>query len=815
MAQAPEDSSGFKRNYMACLNCRLRKTKCDLGDMNNPHDPPCARCRRERKECVFAAAKRGRVLSISPSATTNYKVARASASVGPQPGINTPSQGLMAGPLGTYARRIEDSGFATSQTRSTMEDLPKTISPSDNTNRQSDESPHPHPSSWEHTGTSRNTMVYLAHVAGDIAKADDRDRIDARSKMAVFETASSSDGAESGARSHSLSDPAQEQLMPQIGSRYRMPPMRSIDSVRPTPTSGLSEIEYIGRDSILSEEEARRLVALFFSTMHPFFPFIPKQLHDADVLAAYPMLLCVILTISARYHPFYSDDSRGSKHPLHVEVHERLWVYCQRLISQTVWAEASTRSVGTVFAFLLFTEWNPRAIHWRWNDYANMPEDDLKPPNGSGMPEGDTSGMAGLGAMRRSDRMAWMLIGSAVRLAQDMGFMENDANVFLATHIAETHTAMNITRRSMLAPSLGEVDLGDTPMNSSLKFTPMQRARLELLQFTSLCYESLYGNKPKLGGLTKHQNLALLDLMTPMLESWYRRYHQLLVPSSATSTSSQVHEAKILQPDSKYCQKLAEMVDRESLIFDYHYAKLYVYSLALSSEAGETSHGRNPRLDALSMSRYVDMAFNAAKETLAVVHRTNRLRLLKCMPIRWLTRSVKSVAFIVKCYLTLTSSEETETRPEATSAILSLSTIPLEEILSILQRTAIVLREAAPDELHLCTRYSTVLMYLCSQFKTKSQTAGRVPRDYERDIDAESAKKFVPQVDQEFPPAFQETASPFPFESFMDPSDTVFNWFTQNENNDQGLDFVDRWTEQLEQEFLQKAGRGYDGREVS
>ncbi|GME71786.1 unnamed protein product [Ambrosiozyma monospora] len=49
----------FKRNYLACLNCRTRKVKCDLGNVDNPHDPPCARCKRERKECVFVESKRG------------------------------------------------------------------------------------------------------------------------------------------------------------------------------------------------------------------------------------------------------------------------------------------------------------------------------------------------------------------------------------------------------------------------------------------------------------------------------------------------------------------------------------------------------------------------------------------------------------------------------------------------------------------------------------------------------------------------------------------------------------------------------------
>ena len=42
----------------ACIPCRRRKVRCDLGPVDNPHDPPCSRCRREAKECFFSAVRR-------------------------------------------------------------------------------------------------------------------------------------------------------------------------------------------------------------------------------------------------------------------------------------------------------------------------------------------------------------------------------------------------------------------------------------------------------------------------------------------------------------------------------------------------------------------------------------------------------------------------------------------------------------------------------------------------------------------------------------------------------------------------------------
>ena len=45
----------YQRTYKACIPCRQRKAKCDLGTGPDglPIGPPCARCRREMRECVF------------------------------------------------------------------------------------------------------------------------------------------------------------------------------------------------------------------------------------------------------------------------------------------------------------------------------------------------------------------------------------------------------------------------------------------------------------------------------------------------------------------------------------------------------------------------------------------------------------------------------------------------------------------------------------------------------------------------------------------------------------------------------------------
>lgn len=41
----------------ACMACRDRKVKCNLGHPDNP-EPPCARCKRESKHCYFSNTRR-------------------------------------------------------------------------------------------------------------------------------------------------------------------------------------------------------------------------------------------------------------------------------------------------------------------------------------------------------------------------------------------------------------------------------------------------------------------------------------------------------------------------------------------------------------------------------------------------------------------------------------------------------------------------------------------------------------------------------------------------------------------------------------
>ncbi|KAI5955678.1 ARO80 [Candida jiufengensis] len=725
----PDHQPKYKRNYRACLNCRVRKVKCDLGPVDNPHDGKCARCLRERKDCIFVESKRGGSNNVLNGKKKKQKTEEAVE----LPGVNSILHDNLNSPHHLHQTQpspIPPPLIHRQQSQASYN------SPQQHSPRQS-QSPQP-PSQKEKNNfsTMEGALVFLASAAGTFAKADARDHIDARAKYDEIESMNI----------EKRNDSVPSYIKP-TGKRMSMPAAENGSSVRPKASTRLANIDYIGDNGILTESEAENLINLFFTTMHPFFPHIPKFLHSSKILAGYPILLCAILTISSRYHPFENNNTNSTV-PRNIEVHDRLWLYVQRLISQTVWAEASTRSIGTIFAFLLFTEWNPRAIHWRWSDYANKAEEGAEAPtNGS---------LAGLGAMRRSHRMAWMLIGSAVRLAQDMGFMEMSSKTLIATHIAEINSVMDISRRSMLAHSLSEIDLDADEieedfeeeidfiseeelkrisMEHKFKFTNAQKAQIELLQIMSLGHETFYGYKAQLGHLSKKQNLSVLNIISPLINNWSKKYKNFLVPTTGKLSKHINHWSKL---NSKISNEINECIQQESFIFEFNYVKLYIYSLALSPSP--KLEKKNLKLDELSKSaKFIEQAFNSANEMLNAAHRIHKFKMLRFMPVRWLTRLVRAVAFIVKCYLTITAQHKTSLNPKIGSifsglsnneiydpTVLSFSMISIDDISSSIHRAALTLRDCSPDELHLCTRYSSILMFLYSEMKSKKNDSEEV-----------------------------------------------------------------------------------------
>lgn len=148
----------WRRTYQACLNCRTRKVKCDLGPVDNPHDPPCVRCKRERKECIFTESNKRGGLRVANVSAIAENTANATASM---------SKAITSVFQGNTSEGSQQPDF------------------------KRENSIDPLPINSELT-TMQDALEFLAKAAGSVAKEDSRDLVDASTKYEELESQSNS-----------------------------------------------------------------------------------------------------------------------------------------------------------------------------------------------------------------------------------------------------------------------------------------------------------------------------------------------------------------------------------------------------------------------------------------------------------------------------------------------------------------------------------------------------------------------------------------------------------------------------------------------
>lgn len=170
--------------------------------------------------------------------------------------------------------------------------------------------------------------------------------------------------------------------------------------------------------------------------MSPLSPILTDFYADHEnhyrLLTDDPVLCSTILMISSRYHvlPGAGGLSRN------FFIHHRLWQHCQQLVMRLTFGQDKStstkiRGIGTIESLLMISEWHPRSLHFPpemdgW-DCDLMVEN---PENQSRADSDDTSTNRWLEDMiepaKRSDQMSWMLLGSALSLAHNLGVFETE-----------------------------------------------------------------------------------------------------------------------------------------------------------------------------------------------------------------------------------------------------------------------------------------------------------------------------------------------------------------------------------------------------
>lgn len=313
-----------------------------------------------------------------------------------------------------------------------------------------------------------------------------------------------------------------------------------------------------------SAHEAVTYVDLFFKNCSPLSPilsdFYSHHENHWSLIALDPFLCVTILMISSRYNvlPGVGGASRG------YFVHDRLWEQCQRFImkimlGQVKLSKAQSRTIGSIEALLLLSEWHPRALHFPtasdgW-DCELMVGANNTTPEGVQILEGDTTSSRWLEDViepaKRSDRMSWMLMGCALSLAQELGLFEDNSNVerdqvsypktspealvqrrirarkLLYVFIEQLSWRLGCT--SMIPQSLNHALMEKLPVNSTTgapeEWQGFMSAWVELTKLARSVSDTIYPSTTTTRNLLRTgRYIGLLEHFQPLLTTWRKKY---------------------------------------------------------------------------------------------------------------------------------------------------------------------------------------------------------------------------------------------------------------------------------------------------
>ncbi|KAL2011386.1 hypothetical protein VTN00DRAFT_4104 [Thermoascus crustaceus] len=222
----------------------------------------------------------------------------------------------------------------------------------------------------------------------------------------------------------------------------------------------------------LTVEEAMAYIAYYYEHLAPLSPIVlpdysPPSMHRT-LLTEEPVLAVTMLTVASRHMKPKGDGAYTRS----FYIHDRLWSYLRGMIERLFWGQENfggsaaglskprsldiapipgkvnlkghLRSLGTVEALLMLTDWHPRNLHFPPGDDENTLLDadahispQIRPDKDadneteqagnkgqSGTPEGRLAFQKWLEPAWRSDRMSWMLLSTAQALAFELGVFD-------------------------------------------------------------------------------------------------------------------------------------------------------------------------------------------------------------------------------------------------------------------------------------------------------------------------------------------------------------------------------------------------------
>lgn len=548
----------------------------------------------------------------------------------------------------------------------------------------------------------------------------------------------------------------------------------------------------------LTVEEAMAYVAYYYEHLAPLSPIVIPDFSSPSthrmLLTDEPVLAVTILTVASRHLKLKGDGANSRS----FYIHDRLWSYLRGMIERLFWGQekfggsgigiskprsldiaamaskgpvsGNLRSLGTVEALLILTDWHPRNLHFPPGDdenalldldahipVQNRSEKDLDTDHelqanrgSSGASEGRLAFQKWLEPAWRSDRMSWMLLSTAQALAFELGVFDGKCESRTANESPAEQTRKRRLRRLILVYI--------TQSSGRLGIPSM----LPLPQWSHETQPTTI-NDVKSGDANVDR---MQDLWIGISKVMYQS-NQLLFASNE-QTSELIRSGRYREQIDRFLPFLRDWRDnidsatlgapmRSILMMEYEYTRLYVNSLALqavvdrwttmSNEAANTQ-AQSGRAGSGSTSSsswfralmeiyrvnepYIQEVVDASRRILMIVleslvpgdH-------LKHAPVRTCFRILSGMIFLLKTF-TLGAKED-----------------DVRVSLDLQDRTIEALRTCVVDDVHLSHTIARLLELLTNSIRTRFLRFA--PLDRGGDGDAHDGRPSAPTSRQQSP----------------------------------------------------------------
>nr|XP_019010426.1 specific RNA polymerase II transcription factor [Kwoniella pini CBS 10737]OCF49207.1 specific RNA polymerase II transcription factor [Kwoniella pini CBS 10737] len=683
-----KEGSVPKRGYRACVHCRLRKARCDLGDVNAPSEPPCTRCRREQRDCVFLPSKRRRKGSSAAegggAADISVDITHPQAEVYPAHGPsstaststvsqNNPSS-VPSKVQSPYETKVNPNDW-------NIASFPQIIQPMNPDERttaiyhqpitHTSLTPQNHPdtttpgSLGESSVTSGQSPGHLSKKRRTIEPDGTRKIVNASlsNEMDALEILANAATDENGETDLSISGAKNKNHGHGHGHHHSLDDAHkqvSWDiSAETSPVRELGQFHLI-KNGILDENTLQELVHIYFRDHHPSLPVfqtarIPRSRDQLLDLAHKDSFLLTCIVAVASRHPI---------DPKYRDIHDKTWPILREIMADYSFA-GLPGSVGFVEGVLLLAEHLPR-------EKATSPKD-------ASLDMLAGPGTEAAGEHGTDNRRSWSLTGLAIRAAYLLGLdqialeinedertpdVERVRSVWtwcylydrLAfwsrgpslcfvgySHISQTgEAAARMNFPLQLSPgSESEHNDGDPSSSTSHDDSAsLMQALVELTQIMTNAHDILYPSKSRTAVLVRQGEYFLfLDHFRRALDS----YRTIWKP-----------------------KKWSNQTLRELSWMTYQFVRLYISSFGYSAHVkraqwraeAEAQAGRDgarqpvqlfPRGSATSPDAiYIYESIGSANEIMAIALRLSQMGSLRFLPSRYLINISYAAVFALK-----------------------------------------------------------------------------------------------------------------------------------------------------------------------